>query len=421
MILTIWFARILTMVLRTTGKGSGTALPGLLAQRHVHGALSYYAPQIRKLILISGTNGKTTTQSILAEIFQAAGMKVVANSAGSNMKHGIISTLLSESGLLGRLHADVVILEVEEATLPQIVAELTPSLVIITNLYRDQLDAYGEIDRTQKFIRQALEMAPDAQVLLNADDPKVAFLTQGLPNKTLYYGIDENEHRHFKYEGEHRQGEVDFKGENVSIMPDLSSRFEHKGVSYSLKTPGVFHVYNGLAAIATAQILGVEQDAIARGVEKSTAAFGRGEDIVKNGLTYKLLLVKNPAGASLTLELLKNVANPVLVFALNDRIADGRDVSWIWDADFELLNEIKPSLVICTGSRRHDMLLRVKYALGSLDNCLLADSLTEVEDQLSSHGLPAQAGLTGGSMVYVLPTYTAMLEFRKHLTGSALE
>lgn len=441
----IWFAKLLAFFLKLLNKGSGTALPGLIAEKYLPSILPYFARQVPTKILITGTNGKTTTQTILKSILQKANKQVIANVSGSNLKRGLISTFLKNTSVWGKVTTDVAIFETEEATMPKIVIDLKPNIIIVTNLFRDQLDAYGEVDRTQKFIRQSIETSPKAILILNADDPRVGSLADGLNNPVIYYGLDKEYQEYFAYEGAKTMKNAKLKIKNVDdikVLDDLSTNFTFAGQEYHANTPGIFHVYNALAAIVCSQTLNISSDLIKTGVAEADAAFGRGEIIEKDGSQYKLLLVKNPAGMTLTLNLLKHIKHPNLVFILNDKIADGRDVSWIWDAQMEILNEIKPANIIVSGQRAEDMLLRIKYALGGLEqfkepeeeskniipqyytestntHVYFTKSMSEIDSITRKLGNTSTYE-PANSITYVLPTYTAMLAFRKYLLGSAL-
>ncbi len=426
----VWTAKLIKLISRIIGKGGGTALPGLVAENLSPNILKKLTSNIETVILITGTNGKTTTQTILGSILKEAGVEYIANKSGSNLKRGIISLLISKANLWGRVKAEYAIFEVEEATLPKIISDLNPSQLIVTNLYRDQLDAYGEIDRTQKFIKNSITQVKGLDLIINADDPRVSELADNNNHKTTLYGIDPNLAKQFNYEG--KKDLVDEKeavrAVNIVINEDLTSSFNVKETNYNLKAPGIFHIYNGVAAITSATLLGIGNKIIQKGVEQSNAAFGRGEDIDKDGITYKTLLIKNPAGFTLTLNLLKNIKESTIVLILNDNIADGRDVSWIWDSDVEILKKISPKRIICSGTRAEDMLLRVKYALGGLEkvsknkykNIELNTEVELVRDIKNIHKKLSTIN-SQLSTIYVLPTYTAMLAFRKNLLGKALD
>lgn len=425
----IALSKILTKTLKLLGKGSGTALPGLFAEKYAPDILKYLADQIPNTILITGTNGKTTTQTILASILEENNQTVLRNKSGSNLKRGLISTLMRAANLKGRINYDYLLFEIEEATIPKVVEDLQPKYIIVTNLYRDQLDAYGEIDRTQKFIQEAFRLVPATEAILNADDPRVSSIVDDMNIKTHYYGLEETFHKHFRYEGD-KDHSIHLPTEqaiNIDIQKDLSAEFSFMKERFHVQTPGIFHVYNSIAAILTANILGIKKSAIKKGAQSAKPAFGRGEIFEKDGINYQVLLVKNPAGLDLTLDLLTNVSNPNIALMLNDNIADGKDVSWIWDATFEKLQLMRPNLLICSGERAEDMLVRVKYAFEGLEkvetnvfkNIKYGTSVIFNKEIETVHEKFVEK-LEKGSHVYILPTYTAMLTLRKTLLGNAL-
>lgn len=430
----IFLSRILVTLLRVSGKGSGTALPGLLVSRYFPFAFQALIAQLPRLVVITGTNGKTTTQTMLSAILhEMDGVTVLRNQAGANLKQGIISQLVNEANLLGQLNVSHAIFEVEEATLPQIAKVLNPDIITVTNLYRDQLDAYGETDITERLIREGIAQCPDAQVVVNGDDPRTSRLTRSLCNATYFTSLPETYAEDIPYEGETQQtrdiSDNILRAVDISIQTNLTSDVRVEGTMkgsaiapllINIASPGFFHVYNALAAVAIAKLLGASDRAITQGFQSFKPAFGRGEVLVweqgDKRVNYQILLVKNPAGMSLNLDLLKNVSNLKIIFAINDNIADSKDVSWLWDSDFEVLNQARIDWIICTGIRAKDMAVRLKYALD--EPIRMKPSKTEENVRQSIEQATDQA--EDGDTVYVLPTYTAMLEFRK-LMGKSLE
>jgi len=440
LIITIWIGKIIILLLKLSKKGSGTALPGKFAEKYCPGILKILIAKIPNITIVTGTNGKTTTQTFLGSILANAGFKYISNSSGSNMAIGIISELIKAANIFGMINVKYAIFEVEEATLPKIIKDINPKQIIVTNLYRDQLDAYGELDRTEKFIRDAIRQSPKARVLLNIDDPRVCKLTKNLPNETFYYGLDEENRKKFNYEGSMETIDIKdiqntknkIQATNIKINNDLTTSFILDDKLYQLNTPGIFHIYNVLAAIYAAKLYGIKEEKILYGVNTAPPAFGRGELIEKDGLKYKFLLIKNPVGFTLTLDLLKIIKRPNIIIILNDNIADGKDISWIWDANVEILLDIKPKLIILSGTRVEDMLLRIKYAIGQLtklEHNIYWEKSNDITIILnknieSLHTRTLRTLLKGDNKIhaqaYVLPTYTAMLEFRKNLLGHAL-
>lgn len=425
------FAKLLTLALRVSGRGSGTALPGYLVGRYFPFVLKALVSQIPVVVAITGTNGKTTSQTMLSAVLdQVPQAKVLRNKAGANLSQGILSELLKQSNAVGHLDFTHAVLEVEEATLPRIARLLKPNIIAVTNLYRDQLDAYGEIDRTEKLIRDGIAQCPSAAVVVNGDDPRTARLTQGLGNATYFMSLAPEYARFLPYEGKLNSrvsGSQGLEATNIHINEDLTTDFSvqgqinHERVNLpQAKTvsPGFFHVYNALTAIAIANLLGIDGATAIAGLKTFKPAFGRGEILTRQQgdkqVNYRLLLVKNPASFSLSLELLRNIPALKLILAINDNTADGKDVSWLWDSELERLNHADIDWILCTGIRAKDMAVRLKYALDASPSPIPAEESIRQATDLSFE----KAGF--GDTVFVLPTYTAMLEFRK-LMGKTLD
>lgn len=429
-------------ILRLLGYG-GTALPGLWVEKYAPWLISLYAKQYSKIILITGTNGKTTTQLALLKILEAADLKAVANISGSNMLRGI-ATVLMMAGNVQRARS-VLLCEVEEATMPRLTTLLSADIIIVTNMYRDQLDAYGELDKTAEYIKKACQNNPNATLILNGDDPVVAQFSNALAHKKVFYSLGayaqefqyegriedtheiassvqsmidtpRNDRLNAKSVGEKKVPELLIK--SITLNNDLSteSEFSYQGVDIKagFKPPGVYNVYNLLASYAAAQILSLSNEQIMRGLASVQAPFGRGEVVTfeRNGrsLMFQIFLVKNPAGYSQAWNMLSEVQTPFnLILGLNDQIADGRDVSWIWDIQLKVLP--RPDLlqlIAFTGRRAHDMALRMKYAgIAGTGHDIIIDIQHCLDNvvQKTNDGRPC----------FVLMTYTAMNEFRSAL------
>lgn len=422
-----WFTKILTFVLKVSGRGRGTALPGLLIEKYFPFVIPHVLDKSPYTILITGTNGKTTTRTILSDILSHEG-GVLQNRSGSNLLRGIISEIFNQSDFWGRINAKYAVFEVEEATIPKLTKLLKPEQIVVTNLYRDQLDAYGEIDRTQKFIQDAISNSPGSIVILNGDDPRVSKLDTTKNLETHFFQIDDPLKHNFTYEGE--TGEITLKDglivTDLKINTDLSTTFSLKDQKVNLKLPGYYHAYNAMAAIASATTLGIDRDRILNSVEKTKPAFGRGEILKVGNTSVQILLVKNPVGLNLNLDLLRSVKNPSVALVLNDNTADGKDVSWIWDSNVELLNTIRPGLIVCSGRRAADMFVRVKYALPDLKKSSESNKYYTKSTSTSVWLLPKLNDLLAciekseSSEFYILATYTAMLKLRKLITGNSL-
>lgn len=397
----------------------------------------------RGSIVVTGTNGKTTTTRIISNILRVAGLKPVHNRSGANLVGGITSALLNSATIIGKPAGDIGLFEVDEANLPVVVAETKPAVVVINNLFRDQLDRYGEIDYVASLWRRALRQLPAcACVVLNADDPLVASLRDSVAGRVLYFGIQDERYGMPTLEhaadskscvacGARYTYSVAFYGHMGKYVcpncgagrpvPDLAATEVWldgtEGAELSLTTsngplavklglPGLYNVYNALAAAAASVALGLPLEYVRAGIGSFSAAFGRIERIRMDDRLVFLALVKNPIGFNQVLRtlLLDDVPKDLLII-INDNIADGTDISWLWDVDFEVLQGRVKSVVV-SGTRAEDMAVRLKYA--QVDT-----SLVEIEKSLDRALGAGLNKVQEGGTLYVLPTYTAMLEIRE--------
>jgi len=444
--LAVAVGKVTAATIRRLGRGGGTTLPGRVSMRidsHALQKLSASLPQ--GSILVAGTNGKTTTASLLRGILGAAGIEVVANRAGSNLVWGLTASVVEHAGLSGAARAQAGVFEVDEAVLPAAVEAIAPRLVIVTNLFRDQLDRYGELESSSAAISAALAALPSAATaLLCADDPRVAALAGGLRATTVFYGIDDRSAGEaqvphaadarfcprcgaaFEFErvyaghlghyhcptGDFRRPDADVAAARVEFDGLEGQRVEVRGLGLEhapLEVPlsGIYNTYNIVAAAAAARIFGVEPAVIAPALSHFQPAFGRLEKVDVLGRGVRLMLAKNPAGFNEVLRAARVLGEGRhFVVALNDQIADGRDVSWIWDVDFELLAEAES--VVVGGDRALDMLVRLKYAGLDPARVVVAETPGATLDAML-------AGTVAGDEVFVLPTYTAMLELRAEM------
>jgi len=438
---------------RGSGRGGGTTLPGRVLLRMEPAAIARLGAGLgRGTTIVSATNGKTTTAGMIAAILAADGRNPVHNRAGSNMTWGVATALLEQQG-------DEGLFEVDEAWLPRVAEQLDPSLIVLGNLFRDQLDRYGEMEAlADDWAGTVAARVGLTRFVLNADDPLIADLGRDLEGErregVLYFGIEdasqalpELQHafdaKHCRRCGHPYAYARAFVGHlGHYSCPDCGAErpapevaataIELRGMDGSrtrvrtpsgeielvLPLPGLYNVYNALAAVAAGLRLGVAPELIAPALGKMRAAFGRVETIEVGGVPVSILLIKNPAGANEVLRTLMLESREPghkgegidLWIALNDRIADGRDVSWIWDADFELLG---PGIrrVVCSGTRAPEMALRLKYA-GWREEAI--EVVPEIDDSLDA----AVAGSRG--RLFALPTYTALLELRKLLADRGL-
>lgn len=430
-------AKAVGTLARTAGRGGGTSLPGKVLTRVEPDAIKQLASRLeRGSVVISATNGKTTTAAMVAAILGRTGAQLVHNRAGANMAGGIASALADASRGGGRrLTGNFGLFEVDEFWLGQVSEQLDPRATLLGNLFRDQLDRFGELeiiaDRWATIVRNR------AGLVLNADDPLVADLGRHAP-EPVYFGVDDDslalpelqhasDSKHCRrcghaytysavylaHLGHYRcpncgqeRPEPTVVATNVELNGIRNAAFDLNGRRVELPLPGLYNVYNALGAAALTLTLGVDLDDVVAGLQAVAPAFGRAETL-DLGRPTSLLLVKNPAGANEVLRTLALEGQELdLLGVLNDRIADGRDVSWVWDADWELLVG-RVRRFTASGTRAAELALRMKYAGLDPDRITVVDHLEQGLD----HALA-----DGEGPLYVVPTYTALLDLREILT-----
>lgn len=419
--------KLSTFVIRTLGLGAGATWPGEIALRLKPDILSEFSKQNKKIILVAGTNGKTTTVKMIQTIFSSVGIRSRRNESGANLDNGLVSTFLADSLWNGRLISDYFIFEVDEATLPNILKEIIPNILVLTNLFRDQLDRYGEVDTIAEKWKNALaQLAKSTTIIANADDPHVVLVGTNLEAKVKYFGLEDSSLYLPKMQ----------HATDTIYCPRCGNRLTFGGVYFShlgkwtcakcgLTHPvvdvtnrdfispleGVYNKYNTIAAAMVAREARIGDDEIRNALKTFRPAFGRMETVEYQGKKIKILLSKNPTGFNESLRtVLSSKQRGPIMFVLNDRIPDGTDVSWIWDVDFENLKDFKEKIIV-SGDRVFDMALRLKYA-----EIKKFDLHKSLEDAISS-------GLTEtkeDQVFWILPTYSAMLEVRKILTGKKI-
>ncbi|MDQ3507068.1 MAG: MurT ligase domain-containing protein [Actinomycetota bacterium] len=442
-------ARSAMLASRALRTGGGSTMPGVVSRRVDPKVLTKLSKRLPGgAAAITGTNGKTTTARMVSHILRTANMKAVNNSTGANLVTGVTAALVADSDFSGKPRSDTALFEVDEASVPKVAAEAELKLLAVLNLFRDQLDRYGELAYLGKIISSSFDdLPPDSSVVLNADDPLVASLGRQA-RKAIYFGVEDHsldmgrlqhvadskscpvcgidlvyEAVYLGHVGLYDCPNCDFtRPEATYRATDI--RFDGaKGTSLRLSTPsgetemkvrlpGLYNAYNALAAAVVAMEMGVALEDVKGGIESFGGAFGRVERIQAGDKEAFLLLIKNPVGFN---EILRTFvagegsgASHVLI-AINDNDADGRDVSWLWDVDFEMLadsGDVREPFTV-SGIRAGDMAVRLKYA-----DLPVGSVIPDREKAIKS----ALEATPSGETLYVLPTYTAMLEIRRTLS-----
>lgn len=437
-------ARTVGQLARRAGRGGGTSLPGKVLMRMEPHAIAELASRLtRGSVVLSATNGKTTTAGMIASILQHSGIPIVHNRAGANMAGGIASTLVAAARPRGAIDGELGLFEVDEFWLDRVSDELRPQAMLLSNLFRDQLDRYGELETiADRWAGVVAGLPEGARLVLGADDPLIADLGRAFPSVS-YFGVEDpamalpemqhaSDSKHcrrcgaaYVYDAVYlghlgvyhcpdcgqRRPEPEVAAEQIRLEGTRAAAFTLRTPSGSarveLPLPGLYNVYNALGAAALCLQLGVPLATVVEGLEAVRAAFGRAERVVVNGIELSILLIKNPAGANEVLRTVTLEPGALDVLAvLNDNTADGKDVSWVWDADFELLAG-RIRRVSCAGTRAAELAVRLKYAG-------VPTELMHVEPDLGA-ALDHALAHTGARRLFALPTYTALLELRDEL------
>jgi UDP-N-acetylmuramyl tripeptide synthase len=439
-------ARAVGGLARRAGRGGGTSLPGKVLIALEPDAIAELAGRLpRGSVIVSATNGKTTTAAMIASVLERAGVSLVHNRAGANMAGGVASTLLSAALSGGGIRGDLGLFEVDEFWLHRVALQLQPRAILLGNLFRDQLDRYGELETiADRWAEVVSTLAPSVRLVLNADDPLIADLGREAANVT-YFGVEDqsmattemqhaSDSKHCRRCGAAYTYEAVYLGhlgryrcpscgqerpapsiaaEQVRLDGTRSARFSLRtptgSVDVELPLPGLYNVYNALGAAALCVELDTAPATVAAGLHRVAAAFGRAERLRIADTEVSILLVKNPAGANEVLRTLTLEDGELdLLAVLTDRTADGKDISWIWDADFEVLAPRVRS-VTCAGTRAAEMALRLKYAGVPVSRLRVLAELGAAFDQAMAEAKSAR--------LFVLPTYTALLELREELAA----
>lgn len=447
----IFSAKLATFLIKLLGKGRGSTLPGSVALKIYPRFIEDVKSRVtRGIVMVTGTNGKTTTNNMIAGILEGSGFSVLVNREGANLMAGVASAFAREMDLLGRRRYDYACLEVDEAAFPSVASRVMPQCVVITNFFRDQLDRYGELDKTVSLVRETLKKMEGIKLILNADDPLVAQLSRSTGLQSIFYGVSEHEgvsrlgsaaregkfcsfcgrelvYRYYHYSqlGAYScpgcgfvRPDPDVEGTAPRLEGTVTSckvRFRQGSViPLSVPVYGMYNLYNALAAYSAALLLGVDPQKTAGLLLEYRPATGRMEKFSYRGKPVFLHLVKNPTGFNEGLGALVKMADiPVdVMIAINDNDADGRDISWLWDVDFEILGEHQERFreFVCSGLRAEEMAMRLKYAGLPVSKLRVAGDFKEA----------LQKTLGGeAEKAYILATYTALWPVERILSEYA--
>lgn len=428
-------SKVIIKLSRLFFKG-GSNFPGKLALKLDPNILSVIARNY-EIVLITGTNGKTTTTSMVYNIIQANGKKVISNNTGANMLPGIVSCFIDNYSFRSLKEIPYAIIEVDEANVKFITEHITPSIIVITNLFRDQLDRYGEVYTTLNKIMEGVGKVPETTLVLNGDESLLGSLN--LPNETVFYGFNTDYNNNTQIElnadakfcikcktpysynfitynhlGDffcsncgYKRPELKYYIEEImDLTPEGSTVRINKNL-FTLNQPGVYNIYNALSAYSIAKELKIDESIIHNSLKTQSSHFGRQESLKINEKEIKIILVKNPAGYNQAIDTVILDKNRLsMAFLLNDNYADGRDISWIWDVNFEKLNDSPVEDIFIAGLRLYDMACRLKIAGLCPDRFKLGENFEELLQQIND---------SKSDKIYIFATYTAMIQFRRFL------
>jgi lipid II isoglutaminyl synthase (glutamine-hydrolysing) len=415
-----YLSKILVFVLKTFRLGNGTTITGLIFEKYYPQVTARLCRGVDKIILVTGTNGKTTTRSLLVKVFEDNGVSICTNLGGANIMRGIVSTMLANWNWKGQPKIKTMILEVEEATMPILTKYINPAQIVITNIFRDQLDAYAEIDQTLSYFQKSIEQTT-SDIIINSDDQKLLQILKGITRNITGFGIEDKNIKMLDFEKSSCQVRINFDQQIIA------SHISHKNLTAHIETNwleqkklknnfeiqtsllGTYNIYNVLASLACTFPI-FEHNAV-DSIIKAQPVFGRGEKINYRNKEIWLFLVKNPAGMNQVCDLIGTNFKDEKVkisMLINDKIADGKDVSWLWDCDIEEFVKINKGFEYCTsGSRGLDMLLRLEHAGAKVE---LKNNFDNIEAMLDKNIYNFNVDK---EKHIILATYTAMLKFRK--------
>lgn len=437
--LSVAACKLSRFMLRKLGKG-GTNVPGRIALKVYPEVLGQLAKGVTTII-VTGTNGKTTTSRMIEKSLSDSDYKFFSNKSGANMLSGITAEFAMNSTLGGKNRYEYALIECDEAAFKTVSKYVDAKCVVVTNVFRDQLDRYGEVTHTLNSILTGIKNSPNAVVCINADDSLSVSMKDEISNKVVFYGVESEIYKNrveevsdapycikckseYVYDyvtyghlggfrcpncGYHRP-ETEVSVEKVvESTPDSSTiilKLHGKEYTTTINLPGGYNIYNGAATAAAGYVLGLKDETIVSALSDFECGFGRMEKFTVNNTDIRMILIKNPAGCNQVLNFLSNNTEPSLfIVALNDRFADGTDISWIWDVDFEKLNQLSDKLteIWVTGRRADEMAMRFKYAGIAVDKIKVIKDYEKLIENAANQSAP----------VYIMPTYTAMLDIRE--------
>lgn len=434
-IISILSAKFTLFLTKTILKG-GTTFPGRVALKIDKNILSKISKGY-KVILVTGTNGKTTTTSMIYNIIKESGHPVITNNTGANLFPGIVTTFVDNFKFGSKVKDNYAVIEVDEANLKYITEYITPEVITVTNLFRDQLDRYGEVYTTLNKILEGIYNVPETTLVLNGDESLLGKLD--LKNPVHFYGFDKavNDNKTIEINADakfckfcktpyeynfvtynhlgdfycpncgYKRSDLMYAVTDIIDINADKSTVKFNDLEVSINQSGTYNIYNGLCAYSIAKELGISDSAIKKSLENQSSSFGRQETINIEGKDVKIFLVKNPAGYNQSLDTIcLNKEKFAAAFLLNDNYADGQDVSWIWDVDFEKLTETNIDEVYISGLRAYDMAVRLKTA-GLNSNKFVIEEQYEALTEAIKNGICDK--------LYILATYTAMINYRKYL------
>lgn len=434
-IISILSAKFTLFLTKTILKG-GTTFPGRVALKIDKNILSKISKGY-KVILVTGTNGKTTTTSMIYNIIKESGHPVITNNTGANLFPGIVTTFVDSFKFGSKVKDNYAVIEVDEANLKYITEYITPEVITVTNLFRDQLDRYGEVYTTLNKILEGIYNVPETTLVLNGDESLLGKLD--LKNPVHFYGFDKsvNDNKTIEINADakfckfcktpyeynfvtynhlgdfycpncgYKRSDLMYAVTDIIDINADKSTVKFNDLEVSINQSGTYNIYNGLCAYSIAKELGIDNSAIKKSLENQSSSFGRQETINIEGKDVKIFLVKNPAGYNQSLDTIcLNKEKFAAAFLLNDNYADGQDVSWIWDVDFEKLTETNIDEVYISGLRAYDMAVRLKTA-GLNPNKFVIEEQYEALTKAIKNG--------SCNKLYILATYTAMINYRKYL------